>query len=443
MRKLLLTIVISLGFITSLPQVLADDTANIGAPNLIGIRDGDEFDNDVTVLVTGAEVIMLNGAEISQGFVINEIGNHTIELLNGGVVEKTIHFTITPRFTEDFDGVTHLDKVFITLENRGTLFVNNREVVNGEAYTDIGYYNIRVEGINDYVMEYTFTLENSKLSLVDGTEYTFDVLIDVDDYLAVYMYNSKQKDDIALREYGYYEVKVLGLNNFLKTYKFTIGPNFNNLRDGGVYTGFVRVDESEAQSMYIDGNKITGVRHITTIGNHTVIYQGLNGYVKTYNITIKESDLGIDGKTFDEFKLTFKGVTVDLNDKKYKSGDIVDKIGYYTVRVNGVNGYFNEYDIFVYSETTLPEEETNQAFNLFTKYETVYVNGAKVIDGYRITETGEYDVLLWGEGNYTEHYTFTYTNEHVQKANDMYYVAGTFGVFVVITYAGLLWRRFK
>jgi hypothetical protein len=431
-------------FFSSVEELKANDITSHSSAVAIGIMDGGEYQDDITVLTTGTDKVVLNGMEVTQGFVINEIGYHTMELYLDDVLLETINFTIIPRFTEDLDGTHHFDKVNILLENKGTLYVNNRLKEIGERFTDIGYYNVRVEGINGYEVEYNFLLENYKLFVIDGTEYTFDVVIDVSDYYAVYMYNMNQNTDVRLGVFGNYEVRVLGLNGFYKTYTFSIGPNFNNYRDGGVYeVDFIRVDKSEAQTLYIDNVKYTGIRHLTEVGNHQIRFTGLNGYEKIYNITIKEKDLGIDNKIFETFSHKFKGYDVYLNGKEYKTGEEIKQIGYYTVTIKGVNGYVNEYEILVRSETELPEGETNKAFNLYTEYKTVLVNGGKVHDGYRITETGDYLIELYGEKGYKESYQFSYVNEHEDMASELYYVAGILGFFVLTTYGVLAWRKFK
>jgi hypothetical protein len=71
------------------------------------------------------------------------------------------------------------------------------------------------------------------------------------------------------------------------------------------------------------------------------------------------------------------------------------------------------------------------------------VNGGKVEQGYRITETGDYLIELYGVNGYSESYEFTYINEHEEMANDLYYVAGIFGFLVLSTYGVVMWRRFK
>lgn len=446
MKKILLTIVLSLFLLSYSNELNANDILHdINQASAVGIEEGGEYEEDITLLLVEAEKAYLNGVEVEVGFVINQIGNHVLELYNGVTLVETINFTITPRFDENIDNELFFNKVILNLENSGKLIVNNREKENNVSFTKVGYYNVTVEGVNGYTKDYSFTLEDYKLHTVNGTDYKYDVLVNVDSYYAVYIDNVKQTEDIAFTKYGTFEVKVLGVNGFYEIYKFNIVPNFRNIEDGGTYIRSIRVDQGEAEELYIDGIKVSNIRHISKIGNHEIKYIGQNGYEKIYNITVKEDDLGINGNVYEELTVGLRGVTATLNGLPYSSRQLITQIGYHTLTVYGVNGYTNEYNFFVWQETPMPEEGSRiiDAFNLYTNYKRMYVNGAPVRNGYRFTETGEYEVLLWGEGDYTETYTFTYENEHVYMAKDMYYALAGFGGLTVLLYGALMWRRFK
>lgn len=443
MKKILLTIAISLAFITSFNEVSGYDANSYAVANLIGIEDGGEYDYDITVLVEDTETIMLDGVEIQNGDIINKIGIHTIELINGGIVDSTITFTVLPRFSQRIDGEIIKDRLILTLENEGLINVNGEDVDNGVILEKIGNYVVTVTGVNDYSIEYSFTIESAVLNYLEGRTYPFGVYLKEEYFSGIYLYSIFHEDGLSLTKYGTYSVTVLGLNDYQKTYNFNLGIDSKYLQEGKAFEGSIRIDQSHADKVFVNDVEVEDIFYITKVGNYEIRYEGLYGYVKIYNVTLKEEDLGIDGLKYETFKLKYSDYKLYLNGELYKSEDSITSIGHYKVRLEGINDYVSFYNITIFRNSILPNDETiNEAITLNMDFRRIYVNGQPE-ENYRITESGDYKIVLAGAGNYIEVYEFTYINEHVDIARDIYYALIPFGGLVVIIYGALLWRRFK
>lgn len=445
MKKLLLLVALVFSSIYSINTVYGFEE-QINQIDVFGVEQDGEYTEDI-VITFDSGTATIDGLLIESGYVCNKIGYHTLIIEENGVEEVNLTFTILPRINIE-QNESYLNEVTINLENEGTMTQGYHPLENMTTFNEIGKYSILITGSNDFEMVYDFTVDSALLEYASDHPYYGELTINIDDFAAVYINHIKQTENITYKEMGIYTIKVLGKNSYLKTYDLTVGLTQSNIRDGGVYDSGLIIDGGNSTKWKIGTTTKDpdfDTEYLTTIGNHTVIFYGNNDYTVEYSITITEGNIGLfNGKEYYEsFYMEFTGYKVHLNDVKYLTKTTKEGAGYYTVTISGVNGYTNEYDIFIDAAT--PFEDTNkitESVTLDQAYDKIYVNGQEVED-YHFFETGVYRVVFEGEGDYIKGYTIEYINQHTFVSEYVTYGVFGFAGFTVILYGFLGWRRFK
>ena len=445
-KYLVLALLLCLTF-AALPKILAAPSD----PNEVDFEDvvdGGEYTEDIILSLDDAYSYSHNGTIIFEDKKIFDIGYHNIKVYEDNTVIQDISFTILPRLHKQLADQIIDDEVRIFTYNRGRIYLNTQEIPNGTNESKVGYHNVTIEGINGYSVSYDFTIVNSQLEFLEQTGFTYsDVNLSYDNFHAIYLEDKYLAEDLELEYAGNYKVRVIGYRGYDKTYEFTIELNNFYLQEGKVYDHYIKVQQKNAYELYIDGKKVDSIKFIQDVGYHSIKFVGLNGYEKEYFVTLQEKELDLDGLILETFNQNYSHYMGYLNGKFYTSETPVDRIGYYTYEVRGANGYKSSYEFMIHSEAHIPENETiTDAINIGAGYDIIFINGSKVNqneDVYRITDTGDYEVVLWGVNGYQESYNFSYNNLHEQSANSLYYVLGGLGAFTVVTYGFLLRRRFR
>lgn len=452
MKKILLLIVLAFSLFLGVQSVSALDDSDIMAVEVVGVTEGGEYTQDLILTITGGTA-ELNGVEYISGSVINEIGYHTLVLYELGVETETIHFTILPRFTNELEDIVY-DSLIIELENEARIEVNGRTIDEETSFQIVGDYDITLYGVGGYEVSYQVTLLDSLMEYIKEHPMYSDFTIDVSKYVAVYYENEKATDDLEFTEIGNYTIRVLYTDGTGETIDFTYGHSTNHFVNGGVYANSLLLEKDKAVKWFINNNEQNGdmgSTFLTIVGKHTITFKGHNGYEKKYTVTITEGNIGLrDDMIFvDYFKLEYSGFKVTLNGINYKSNVEKSGGGNYTVKIKGVNGYENQYQIFIHEEIPFeqvspldPPQELRESITLDEDFLKIYVNGREE-ENFRFSKSGEYRIVYQGAGGYIDAYTVHYVNEH-ESVNSTLFM-GVLGIasLVGITYLFLGWRRFR
>jgi hypothetical protein len=456
MKKILLLMVLILTLFQGPTSIKGNDIPGLSAGSVEGISDVDgmEYTEDLTITFT-EESATLNGEPFLSGTIVNEVGNYDLVLFDGGVEVDSITFTILPRFLHPLvDEMSVYRSYFITLENVGSLLINGEAVEEGDWIEYAGNHVITVEGVNGFVQTYNIIIKDQLMEYLKEHQIYNDFTIDISKYAEVYYNDELLVEDITFTEIGYYVLDLVYHDNTEESVFITYGHTTNRFENHGVYPNSLLLQKDSALKWYIDNTEQKqGIDSlfITKVGVHTIIFLGNNGYEKIYQVTITEGDIGItDGQVFEDyFKFQYTGYTVSLNGIRYSSNSEKSGAGYYTMKIKGVNGYTNEYEIFI-NETVPFEEMSNfespqeitESITLDQDFSKIYVNG-KEVENFRFTKSGEYRVVYQGAGGYLDAYTVIYTNQHVNVNNLLFQGVMGLTALVVMTYIFLAWRRFK
>lgn len=373
------------------------------------------------------------------------------------------------------------------------------------TYTEIGNYFIQVLGANGYKEIYDFKLLPSSLESIEENRIENSLLLDPVPLQELTINGETVIEEYTISKYGNYEVSIKGINGLRKTYSFVNGMPKTELQSG-IYLTDITVPIQNARKIYVDGERITKDFKITEIGNHIVAVTGINGYYEEYNIVLKERISYRDGETYTAFKVTMSNAELFLNGEPYKSGTKVTDIGNYTFTIVGTRGYVSEttfvvlpslsvkdgseYDDYIEfktygAEVTINDEEyiseqritdignynivikgvndyelemdvtirkefpiedgeeLKKPVNLDVDIKYILVNGKKVDNGFRIYETGTYEITFSGVGEYSETMTVSYTNHNDSIYPIFTILTITLSGVVALIYIPVLIRRFK
>jgi len=456
MKKILLLIVLILTLFLGPTTIKGNDFPELSDGTVEGISnvDGIEYTEDLIITFT-EEFATLNGEPFISGTTVNEVGNYELVLIDGGIEVDTITFTIVPRFLNPLeDEMILYHSYFINLENTGTLTINGETVEEGTWIEYAGTHVITVEGVNGFTETYNIIIKDQLMEYLKEHQIYSDFTIDISKYAEVYFEDELLEEDITVTEIGYYTLDLVYHDNTEETILITYGHTTNRFENQGVYANSLLLQKDSAQKWYIDNTEQKqGIDSlfITKVGKHTIIFLGNNGYEKVYQVTITEGDIGItNGQVFEDyFKFQYSGYSVSLDGIRYSSNSEKSGAGYYTMKIKGVNGYTNEYEIFIKEEVPFEEmsnfdelQELTESITLDQDFSKIYVNG-KEVENFRFTESGEYRIVYQGAGGYLDGYTVIYTNQHVNVNNLLFQGVMGLTALVVMTYIFLAWRRFK
>ena len=438
MKKLLLIAVLL--FTLSFNQVNAADTVT-------GIDDGYEG-TDVTIESNEDYTLYIDNVLYESGDEYSVIGHHVLTVYDGEVLLETLSFTIIPdfgyRISRDGERVFY-DVLELEVKNEGSYsaMVNGKKTSELTEFTEVGYYSVIVFGANGYSKSYQFTLLNSDIDLLDTTiiDEAFD--IDCDVYQEVYINDVLREGNISLDLYGFYKVELVGLEGYTYSLYFAYITNDDDYSDQTVRRFEIETDT--AVSVILDGELVEEDMILKEVGYHTIIVNGVEGYSKEFNITIKEATILIDDyEELEKFKVGDVGGTLYLNGEKYTPDTEISAIGDYTFVVKGVNGYEKTIHFQIRHDYPIENYENyDEPINLNIDIDKIYVNGKLVKFDYRIGKTGTYEIELKGAGGFTETFNISYRNHNDQFIPVLNIVAFSLAGIVFTIYGIIFWRRSK
>jgi hypothetical protein len=173
----------------------------------------------------------------------------------------------------------------------------------------------------------------------------------------------------------------------------------------------------------LNGESFTSGTDISIPGEYELVITGLNGYTETITFNLTSGSSVMDQDEFnDETILTFRG-TATLNGEAFVSGTTISEPGIYELVISGVDTYTETITFTITSGLNGVEDgaelETGDdvtiRFNIGTA--TISVNGEDATaftSGTKVEEDGLYVIVVSGNGNYEETYTFRIGEEPLE-----------------------------
>lgn len=446
-------------------------------PIVLGVEEGGVYQGEVTPIVSdGIDGLFFNNSLISSGTKINEIGNNQLKIIGVNGYEETISFVIEPVMinynTGEFDasftpsfigkgqyllnnelyligspittignnkiriiGKNGFEKEYLIvinpiligitnnmITNRAVsiytqsdclLYIDNYEYQIETAFGVIGNHTLKVEGINEYEREYSFTIQED-YDLVENKTYVGEFSLD---YYGVQVlidsvpYNSGK----VYRNIGHHILTIVGANGYTNKYNFTLVPVIHGISSSNEYEGSVTFSTSNG-TLYLDDVVVGDTAIINSIGNHKIIMIGSNDYRYIYSFSINPAISSITNNESYTEKVTIslknQATKIMLNDIEITNGYICSTIGHHRLTVYGTNDYIREYNF------TVEPEILNISNNVIYYYEATwiingagkfYINDVEVSNYGTINKVGNNILEIIGVNGYSKKINFTIT----------------------------------
>ena len=312
----------------------------------------------------------------------------------------------------------------IYLNNTNTYQDENTYVLlDGEPYElnstidTVGYHTLTIIGVGGYVKEYNITVVPTISDIIDDAVYVgsvtpniekCDILLDGEAYVS----------GTPIVAVGYHTIEMLGENDYVLSYSFTITPSGIEDYSDKVFYKEVTVDTIENATLYLDGELYDGEK-ITTLGYHTIKIEGTNGYEESFSFTITEEPIVKDANGYKEFvdgftteyvvNITIPDAQLFIDGVSYTSGTNYYTVGLHYLRIVGENGYEKEYT-FTLTEKIAGLVDNKEYPSLQIDCDNVVLlilNGEEIENHTIVNLVGNYTLVVKGTNGYTNEYSFT------------------------------------
>jgi len=198
---------------------LRNDLSYLLPSDIIDIYDNEIFINEVQIEFLNDA--FLNGELVQNGIIINYPGNYT---LNHNLSQY--NFVVEPLISGFEDNQVYNTSVTPYISS-GNVILNNDIFVVGTEISKPGNYELSINGINDYLESYNFTITSNMEGITNNQIYNDTVEISFNG--EGYLNNQFVTSPLLVAEEGDYILKISGENNYLETYYFQIIEDEENV----------------------------------------------------------------------------------------------------------------------------------------------------------------------------------------------------------------------
>ena len=197
------------------------------------ISEGDEFNCQTTITINNS-VLYVDGIEIDNNTIINEIGYHTLTITGENGYSKTINFTILPNYSYlnylDSDeyvvsfSINDINSNLCSESVYQNLYIDSISYTNGSLYNEVGNHTFTIVGSNGYTYTYEFTV-NAYTSVSDNGEYNTKIIIN--SLNANMTLDGSEITEDTVVSNGTHTLVITGSNGYSVTITFTYNnPNY-------------------------------------------------------------------------------------------------------------------------------------------------------------------------------------------------------------------------
>lgn len=341
------------------------------------------------------------------GETIDQIGTYTLIINGENGYKNAYSFTLKSPIQ---DNMNNLDskvekKTNVSLNQYGNLSyvkyeLDDKEIeIDNYELNEIGKHILKAYNKNGMIDSYEIIIleETTGSTLYLSKEkakanpYTVDEVVAKFQDNLVYQvlvdgktYN--QKD--LINTYGYHEIVVKGHDYESKPYYAYVELVDDLDNEYLLHASFT----SNASSVLVDG--INSDSLIDTIGNHMVTFKGFGEEI-TKNVLVRETISNFEnGKIYTSSispVVNGNGIEIELNGKSFNSGDKVNKIGSYTLKVSGKN-YSNIYtfDLLggIKNVNSTSDKAVTIGYDSDLVFDSLLLNGKNIELPYKVNTIG-------------------------------------------------------
>ena len=195
-------------------------------------------------------------------------------------------------------------------------------------------------------------------------------------------------------------------NHYHGDYQAAIDCDFNVYYDDIVY-GIVNfgVYEDAIEVFFLNTLMHNGITYENQILFDYPGHYYLRFKEHTYQFSLYPSIIGVkDGGVYnDEVIIDVSSGHVFLNDDLYAEGEVIQGPGYYTLRIEGVNGFDHRLEFTITSNLEgVFDRQIYTSSRTLTFNGHGYLNGRYIESGYTVSEVGNYTLEIHGDNDYLE-----------------------------------------
>ncbi len=259
----------------------------------------------------------------------------------------------------------------LNLQYIGKAYVNN-DLSEDLDIKEPGIYNIKIiNGRFDY--RFSIIIEADVYFDGNGTKGIYKGDLKIYSLGNLYINDEPYKTGDVLDIPGNYDLKIIGINGYVKDIAFVIEPTvriYNNdktkmLEDNDEFDYPINI-YSNAQSMYLNDEPYT-TKTIDVPGEYHLTLSGFNGYQKVIDFSIKPSVTGIeDNGEYDIVDLDVFGEAY-LNDDPISGNKTVKEPGEYVLKLIYEDNVYKKYTFTILSKTENEQGDEGKIVN-YIKY---------------------------------------------------------------------------
>lgn len=388
---------------------LSEGKENTAFQPTIYLSDANNYSDEI-------RYVLLDGKEYELNTIITEVGNHTLTIYGSNDYVKEYHFVILPTVSSLSNGNSYYGSVTPSI-NYCTLLLDGDNYISGTIITEVGNHVITVVGTNGYMKSYEFTITPTNVSNYENKTFVKEIYIDDILDCDIFVNDEEYTLGDSICTIGNNNITILGSNGYIYELRFTIteDPKLQTeegnitFKNNFVANRMVRINIPYA-TLYIDGEIYENNSEYSIIGKHYLVIEGLNGYSKEYEFTIKDKVFGlVDGGVYESFIIVCDNAKrLTLNAVEIQNGYKVSKVGTYILVVEGSNGYVNSYTFTIninisgVEDGGVYEESIAPTFNS----DDVTLDGEPFISGSIISEVGYHIIVVNGADDYQQIISF-------------------------------------
>ncbi len=339
--------------------------------------------------------------------------------------------------TDIFALPTYKETLLLKYDINGNFL--DREFIN---YKPINFHNHNYYLIIEFKEGYS--IYNSNLNIISSIDVT-------NTYLGIFTYqfqgdayiNGVYTELIQINYPGIYSIKIVD-GNYEFSFDVTIEADYkilgNKYSDG--YLGEVKI--YSFGDLFLNNEEYIQGSSIKTVGNHSLVIDGEFGYVKIVEFTILPDVAYHDGSEYHQFieysefedsiRIYSNGTAMFLNNDFYNS-ELIDKPGIYTLSIYGINNFKIEISFSILPNVA--GVESNEIYESvdFYIFGDAKLNGIYITGSNRVTEPGEYELILMLGDN--EYKTINFTVKAGKEEVNSFEIEGYLKyIFLAITIIG-------
>lgn len=387
-----------------------------------GIENGGIYTGSVAP-VFNSDNVTLDGKQYVSGTAITEVGNHTIVVNGADGYQEIVTFTIKESVSGLVDGETYNTILNINITGKcKTIKLNNKTVNNNFTANEVGHNYLVITGVNGYENTYSFDIEPVIEGVNNGDIYTTEINIKViGECSNIKLNGTVVASTFNVNTFGMNTLEIIGVNSYSKIITFNLIPTITGIENGDVFEERATVSINlypksvRLNGQAVDLNSIVNNTYIiNTVGNNKITFEAVDGSLIEKQFIIKPviSNVVEDAVYTGLVIPNIKGTLVDyqLNGESIVVNSTINKVGFNTLTLIGVNGYQEQINFTV--EVELLNQPTTNIYKFdpsFNGTGSVYLNGQLVANDTNSIPTintfGENIIRIVGNNGYYKEFT--------------------------------------